>query len=60
MKRFLLVLLMLAMIIPVFAQGSTEPKATVAKDSVNLVISGNPYRFYALSSKGCGGDDNLV
>ena len=60
MKKILVVLLLLTAMVSVFAQGSSEQKATVAKDSVTLVISGNPYRFYALSAKGCGGDDNLV
>lgn len=59
MKKLLMVLLAIMMIAPVFAQG-TEEAATVAKDSVTLVVAGNPYRFYALSAKGCGGDDNLV
>lgn len=58
MKKIVLVLLALMMVLPAFAQGAQE--ATTAKDSVTLVVTGNPYRFYALSSKGCGGDDNLV
>lgn len=58
MKKIVLVLLTLMMVLPAFAQGGQE--ATTAKDSVTLVVTGNPYRFYALSSKGCGGDDNLV
>ena len=59
MKKLVLFMLILLIAIPLFAQGAQETKAA-AKDSVTLVISGNPYRFYALSAKGCGGDDNLV
>lgn len=59
MKKILVVALLALLMIPVFAQGTQEaPKAV--KDSVTLVVAGNPYRFYALSQKGCGGDDNLV
>lgn len=32
----------------------------VAKDTVVLATSGEPYRFFAQSSAGCSGDDNLV
>lgn len=59
MKKIVVLLLVLAMFAPLFAQGASDTAST-KKDSVNFVIAGNPYRFYALSSKGCGGDDNLV
>ena len=60
MKKLLLGMLILLIALPVFAGGSGEEAAPVQKDSVTLVVAGNPYRFYALSAKGCGGDDNLV
>lgn len=58
MKKIIIVLLVALMVLPIFAQGGKEN--TVVKDSVSLVVAGNPYRFFALSAKGCGGDDNLV
>lgn len=43
------------------AGGNENPqKSSPVKDSVTLAIAGDPYRFFALSPKGCGGDDNLV
>ena len=63
MKKALVLLLAIMMVIPLFANGNSETTATSAsakKDAVTLVVAGNPYRFYALSAKGCGGDDNLV
>ena len=60
MKKALVLLLPIMMVIPLFANGNSETTATSAsakKDAVTLVVAGNPYRFYALSAKGCGGDD---
>jgi len=59
MRKAVLVLLAILMVFPLFAQGAQETAKPV-KDSVTLVVTGNPYRFFALSPKGCGGDDNLV
>ena len=41
MKKLVLFMLILLIAIPLFAQGAQETKAA-AKDSVTLVISGNP------------------
>lgn len=63
MKKALVLLLAIMMVIPLFANGNSETtdvSASAKKDAVTLVVAGNPYRFYALSAKGCGGDDNLV
>lgn len=62
MKKILTTLLLMFLVLSVFAAGQKEAASTtsVKKDSVTLVVAGNPYRFYALSPKGCGGDDNLV
>ena len=59
-KRIAFVLVLLAVGLSVFAGGNNEQAPVADKDSVTLVVSGNPYRFYALSPTGCGGDDNLV
>ena len=61
MKKAALFVFVALIAFSVFAGGSSEATASVQdKDSVTLVVSGNPYRFYALSDTGCGGDDNLV
>lgn len=60
MKKVGLILLVALLSMSIFAAGSGESTASQDKDSVTLVVSGNPYRFYALSETGCGGDDNLV
>ncbi|MFA6935246.1 MAG: ABC transporter substrate-binding protein [Sphaerochaetaceae bacterium] len=59
MKKLVLAMLALLMVLlPLAAQATQE--AAAVKDSATLVVAGNPYRFFALSPKGCGGDDNLV
>lgn len=70
-KRFVL-FLALVMLLSLVSCGSSpdsEPAADNGggseasgekKDSVILATSGEPYLFYALSAKGCSGDDNLV
>lgn len=60
MKKVLFILLAVFMVFPLFATGSAESAVAPMKDSVTLVVAGNPYRFFALSPQGCGGDDNLV
>lgn len=62
MKKFIVFCLIgLTLVSSVFANGSSETaQSTTKKDSVTLVVAGNPYRFFALSARGCGGDDNLV
>ncbi len=61
MKKLGLIVLVVLIAFSAFAGGSSEQAAApVDKDSVTLVVAGNPYRFYALSDTGCGGDDNLV
>ena len=73
MKRILALLLILAMAVSFAACSSTtEPPAnadadapaqtagTAKKNSAILATAGEPYLFYALSEKGCSGDDNLV
>lgn len=42
------------------AQETTEATGGETKDSLILVTAGEPYRFYAQGSQGCGGDDNLA
>lgn len=61
MKKVVNVLLIACVSLALFAGGSQETTtAKPVKDSVSLVVAGNPYRFFGLSAKGCGGDDNLV
>lgn len=60
-KLFIICLIALLIAQSVFANGSSEKaQSSEKKDSVTLVVAGNPYRFFALSARGCGGDDNLV
>jgi len=68
MKRLLgITLAAMLLATPAFAGGSSESapasasmNAAMVKDSVNFVVAGSPYRFFHLTEKGCGGDDNIV
>ena len=61
MKKILIIALLVTMSFSLFAGGSGETStAPEDKTSVTFAVSGNPYRFFHLTSTGCGGDDNIV
>ena len=62
MKKLLVLALLVAMLVPVFAGGANEATSTSKADKSKVVftVAGNPYRFFHLTSAGCGGDDNIV
>jgi len=61
MKRLMISVLLVLLVLPVFAAGTKEPAAsTVDKTRVTFTVAGNPHRFFHLTPKGCGGDDNIV
>ena len=62
MKKLLVLALLVAMLVPVFAGGASEATSAPKADKTKVVftVAGNPYRFFHLTSAGCGGDDNIV
>ena len=62
MKKLLVLALLVVMLVPVFAGGANEATSTSKADKSKVVftVAGNPYRFFHLTSAGCGGDDNIV
>lgn len=60
MKKLLLVFALVALLATsLFAAGAAEV-STRDKSKVAFVVSGSPFRFFHLTSNGCGGDDNIV
>lgn len=59
MKKLLVFALVALLMVSAFAGGQTEA-STEPKDSATFVVAGNPFRFFHLTSYGCGGDDNIV
>jgi len=61
MKRLMVSVLLVLLVLPVFATGTKEPVASTGdKTKVIFTVAGNPHRFFHLTPKGCGGDDNIV
>lgn len=62
MKKLLVFALLVVLMVPVFAGGASESASasTADKTKVTFTVAGNPYRFFHLTSAGCGGDDNIV
>ncbi|MFC2821216.1 MAG: ABC transporter substrate-binding protein, partial [Spirochaetales bacterium] len=60
MKKLLLIFALVALLATsLFAAGAAEV-STRDKSKVAFVVSGSPFRFFHLTSNGCGGDDNIV
>lgn len=61
MKKVLVFVLLAVLMLPLFAGGSSEA-SNVPEDTstITFAVSGNPYRFFHLTSTGCGGDDNII
>ena len=62
MKKLLVFALLVVLMVPVFAGGASESASASKADKtkVTFTVAGNPYRFFHLTSAGCGGDDNIV
>lgn len=61
MKKVLIcVAVLLAVIGPLFAGGSKEAEQVTVRDKITFAVAGNPHRFFHLTAKGCGGDDNII